>query len=165
MKEFAGNARQRGATLVVGLIMLLLFTLVVASAFSLSSTNLKAVGNMQARDEALAAANIAIERVAESPFTDSPAAESINVNLNGDAVTDYVVEIDMPVCAQVTEVPVTVGGYESGVRSGIVTPPSQWNTLWDITATVTDPVSGASVKVRSGVRVLLTQIQKNAVCS
>lgn len=165
MKEYAVGFHQRGATLVVGLIMLLLFTLVVASAFSLSSTNLKAVGNMQARDEALAAANLAIERVAESPFTDAPNAESINVDLNRDSVTDYVVEIATPVCVQVTEIPVTVGGYESGVRSNITTPPSQWNTLWDITATVTDPVSGASVKVRSGVRVLLSQIQKNAVCS
>ncbi len=165
MNSIYGYGRQNGATLIVGLIMLLLFTLVIASAFTLSSTNLKAVGNMQAREESLAAANVAISRVAESPFTDAPGPESINVDINGDAVTDYTVAIATPVCTQAIEVPVTVTGLESGVRSGIVTPPSQWNTLWDITATVTDPVSGASVKVRTGVRVLLTQIQKNAVCS
>lgn len=157
--------RQRGATLVVGLIMLLLFTLMVASAFTLSSTNLKSVGNMQARDEALAAANIAIARLAESPFTDDPSAESINVDINNDSATDYVVSMAEPVCSEAVEVPATVDGYESGVRSGIVTPDSQWNTVWDIEATVDDPVTGASVTVKTGVRVLLSQIQKNAVCS
>ncbi|MCC6073757.1 PilX N-terminal domain-containing pilus assembly protein [Pseudomonas sp. GCM10022188] len=156
--------RQRGATLVVGLIMLLLFTLLVASAFTLSSTNLKAVGNMQARDEVMAAANIAIARLSESPFTDDPAAESINVDMNNDGAIDYVVSMAEPVCSEAVEVPATVEGLESGVRSGIVTPDSQWNTVWDIEATVDDPVTGASVTVKTGVRVLLSQIQKNAVC-
>ncbi|UUZ64284.1 hypothetical protein LP417_03665 [Polaromonas sp. P1-6] len=38
---------QSGATLVVALIMLTLITLLVVNAFTLSSSNLKAVGNMQ----------------------------------------------------------------------------------------------------------------------
>ena len=42
---------------------------------------------------------------------------------------------------------------------------STWNTVWNLEATVTDPASGASVRVRSGVRVLLTESQKDAVCS
>lgn len=165
MRVIRGYDRQEGATLIVGLIMLLLFTLMISSTFMLSSTNLKAVGNMQSRDEALAAANAAIELLIESPFTNAPAAESINLDMNKDGVTDYTVSIATPVCIQRDEVPVVVSGYESGVRSGIVTPSSQWNTLWDINATVTDPVSGASVKARSGIRVLLSETQKNAVCS
>lgn len=165
MRVLSGYGRQTGATLVVGLIMLLLFTLMVSSTFVLSTTNLKAVGNMQSRDEAVAAANTAIERLIESPFTDDPAAESINIDINSDRATDYVVSIAKPICTEAVEVPAAVDGRESGVRSGIVTPPSQWNTLWDITATVTDAVSGASIKVRSGVRVLLAQAKKNAVCS
>lgn len=165
MNGIWGYGRQQGATLIVGLIMLLLFTLMISSAFMMSSTNLKSVGNMQSRSEALAAANVAIERLIESPFTDSPAAESINVDMNGDSVTDYVVSIAIPVCTQAVEVPATVSGSESGVRSGIITPDSQWNTVWDITATVTDSISAASVKVRSGVRVLISQIKKDSVCS
>jgi hypothetical protein len=40
-----------------------------------------------------------------------------------------------------------------------------WNTDWDIDATVADAASGAAVRVREGVRVLLSQTQKNAVCN
>ncbi|SEI38109.1 hypothetical protein SAMN04244579_00119 [Azotobacter beijerinckii] len=167
MNGLSGYGRQAGVTLVVGLVMLLLFTLMISSTFVLSTTNLKAVGNMQSHDEAQAAANAAVELVIRSPFTNDPAAaaESINMDMNNDGVTDYTVSIATPVCIQKDEVPAVVTGYESGVRAGIVTPNSQWNTLWDISATVTDPVSGASVRVRSGIKVLLSESQKNAVCS
>lgn len=155
---------QRGATLVVGLIMLLLLTLLVGSAFTQSGSSLKSVGNMQARDEAFAAANIAIERVVSSPFTDAPSAESINVDLNNDGVTDYTADMAVPTCISKTEIPAVVEGNESGVRAGVIPPSSQWITVWNLVASVSDPVSGASAKVRSGVRVLLTQSQKNSVC-
>ncbi|MDV7210384.1 hypothetical protein [Azotobacter beijerinckii] len=164
MMVLSGCGRQTGATLVVGLIMLLLLTLMISSTFVLSITNLKAVGNMQSRGEALDAANIAIERLIDSPFTDAPAAEWINVDINNDLVADYIVFIAIPVCAQAVEVPAVVTGYESGVRSGVVTPASQWNTVWDINAEVADSVSGALVTVRSGVRILLPQSKKDSVC-
>ncbi len=56
--------RQQGAALLIGMIMLLLITLTVTAAFNLSSSNLKSVGNLQTRNEAVAAANRAIEEVA-----------------------------------------------------------------------------------------------------
>lgn len=155
---------QRGATLVVGLIMLLLITLVVSSAFTLSGTNLKSVGNMQLRDEAIAAANIAVEQVIGSSFTTAPTAESINVDINNDSATDYVVSIATPVCIRESEVISVVAGQESGLRSTLTTPPSKWNTVWSLDATVSDTASGASAHVRSGVRVLLTQTEKDLVC-
>ena len=55
-------SRQEGATLVVGLIVLVTITLLMVSAFSLSGGNLKAVSNMQYRNEAIAAANMGIEQ-------------------------------------------------------------------------------------------------------
>lgn len=155
---------QHGATLVVGLIMLLLITLVVSSAFTLSGTNLKSVGNMQLRDEAIAAANIATEQVMSSAFTTAPTAESINVDINNDSATDYVVSIATPVCIRESEVVAVITGQESGLRSTLTTPPSKWNTVWSLDATVSDSASGASAHVRSGVRVLLTQTEKNLVC-
>lgn len=155
---------QRGATLIVGLIMLLLLTLVVGSAFTLSGTNLKSVGNMQMRDEAIAAANIAIEQVVGSPFTAAPGAESINVDINNDGATDYTVAIATPICISESEIPAVVTGKESGFRAGVVTPDSQWSTVWAINAQVNDPSSGALATIRSGVRVLLTEAQKNTVC-
>lgn len=54
---------QKGATLLVALIMLVLLTLFAISALNTSTTNLKVVGNMQARTEALNTAQQAVEQV------------------------------------------------------------------------------------------------------
>ena len=164
MTKGASRHEQQGATLVVGLIMLLMLTLLVGSAFTMSGSSLKSVGNMQAREEALAAANIAIEQVVSSPFTDAPTGESVIVDINNDGVTDYTVDMAAPVCISATELPVVAVGKESGVRAGVVTPDSQWSTVWELAANVADPTSGASTRVRSGVRVVLTQAQKQSVC-
>ncbi len=153
------GSAERGATLVVGLIMLLLFTLLVSGAFTLSTVNLKSVGNMQMREEAIAAANTAIEVVVGSPFTTTPTAQSMPVDINNDATDDYTVEVAAPVCIRAV-----ISGAAPKCDVGLVCPSDTWNTVWELRATVTDPASGASSIVRSGVRVLLTESQKNAVC-
>jgi Tfp pilus assembly protein PilX len=159
---------QRGATLIVGLIMLVLITLLVTSAFTLSTSGLKSVGNMQARDEAIAAGNKAIEQVVGSPFTNSPAAETINVDINNDGTTDYVVVFNTPTCVSAAEIPGTTVA-PSSISLGSTFNPSTSNlyeTVWDLDANVTDPNgSGAAVRVHQGVRQLLTQTQITAVCS
>lgn len=151
---------ERGATLVVGLIMLLLFTLLVSGAFTLSTVNLKAVGNMQLRDEALAAANIAIEKVIGSPFTDALGSEEHFIDLNNDDVVDYVVNIATPVCVRAT---VSTAAPKCSVDMPIC-PSDTWDTVWDVRASVENEASGARAVVRSGVRVLLSNTRKNAVC-
>lgn len=174
---------QRGVTLVVGLIMLVLITLMVTTAFTLSNTNLKSVGNMQARDEAIAAANTAIEQVLSSPFTSAPAAESINVDINNDNTADYTVNFAVPVCIRASQAGGGSGGGSGsgGNADGSATGglggnettealkfasgvPPKFNTVWELDATVTDAISGTSVRVRQGVRVLLSQTEKNSVC-
>lgn len=155
-----GYGRQRGATLVVGLIMLLLFTLMVSSAFMMSSTNLKAVGNMQSRNEAIAAANMAINLLVSTSFADSPSAEEVEVDLNDDGTTDYTVSIAEPECVAASEATATA---PSSVTLQSMSD-STWNTVWEVRATVNDPVTGAAAVVRSGVRVLLSQAEKNTVC-
>jgi hypothetical protein len=155
---------QRGVTLIVGLIMLVLLTLVVTSAFTLSTGNLRAIGNMQFRNEAIAAANKAIEQVLGTPFTNDPAAaaESIDVDIDNDGGTDYVVIIAEPVCIRAT---VASPSAPSSLSLGAgMSTASSWNTIWDVVAGVNDTGSGASVQIRQGVRVLLTQSQKSAVC-
>lgn len=157
----AGFSSQRGATLIIGLIMVVLITLIVVNAFTLSSSNLKSVGNMQMRDESIAAANQAIEQVLSSNFTDPPTATSINVDINKDDTNDYVVSVAAPACIRAL-VAASSDGCDSEhpeLCSG-----STWNTEWDIDASVKDVASGASVRVRQGVRVLLTDTQKTAVC-
>lgn len=158
-----GRSAQRGATLIIGLIMIVLITLIVVNAFTLSSSNLKSVGNMQVHDEAVAAANQAIELVVSSSFTDAPVAQSINVDINKDGTTDYVVALDAPTCIRAAAASAAApSDVELGAGLSVA---STWNTDWEISATVTDVASGAVVRVHQGVRVLLSQVQKTAVCT
>lgn len=152
---------QQGVTLFVGMMLLVLITLMVTSAFMLSNTNLRAVGNMQVKDEAIAAANVAIEEVLNSSFTDAPGADTINVDLNNDGMNDYSVAVSKPLCIQAAID--TQGAKSSVVLSGMTI--SSWNTVWDIEAAVNNLKTGSNTTVNAGVRVLLTETQKNAVCS
>ena len=160
--NFSHYKSQRGATLIIGLIMLVTLTLIVSTAFTLSSSNLKSVRNMQLRNEAIAAANLAIEQVISSPFTNSPTAETISVDINNDGTKDYNVAIATPVCMRAS---IASNGQPSSLSLPITMSSSSfWNTLWDIDATATDTSSGTSVHVRSGTRVKLADSQKSLVC-
>lgn len=153
---------QNGATLIVALIMLLMTTLLVVGSFNLSTLNLKAVGNTQVREEALAAANAALEQVISSPFTEDPsgAAEDIDMDINNDGINDYTVSIATPQCARAT-----LSGSVAASSVTLTMPSSTWNTVWEITANVTEASTGTSLTVRSAVRVRLSETQKNLVCS
>ena len=157
---------QRGATLVVGLIMLVLITLVVTAAFMLSTGNLRAVGNMQFRNEAIAAADSATEEALTSLLiggsTVAPPAQDIGVDINHDGSIDYNVHISPPNCIRAS---VAAPGYSSSLSLGqVMTTQAFWNTIWDMKADVNDTQTGANVTIRKGVRVLLTDSQKKAVC-
>jgi hypothetical protein len=147
--------------------MLLLMTVLVASTFTLSSTNLKSVTNTQLRNEAIAAANAAIEQVISSSFTNAPAPESINIDLDNDGATDYTVQLAAPVCVSASVISTTALPPSSITLPASFTSAnsSYFETVWDLDATVTDAASGASVRVHQGVRVLLAQTQYNAVCT
>ena len=156
---------QHGGTLVVGLIMLVLITLLVTSAFTLSNTNLKAVGNMQFRSEAIAAANKAIEQVVDTPFTVSPAAEEILVDVNNDDTPDFNVAIATPTC--VRAIRVVSATISSGTLPVNMTKGGDWMTIWEIDATATGvagATSGTSVRVRSAVRVKRNNNEKLLEC-
>ena len=158
----AGYQMERGATLIMSLILLVLITLIVTTAFTLSSTNLKAVANMQARDEAIAAANKAVEQVFSSNFTVTPVAEAINVDIDNDSTTDYVVNVAMPTCVRATlDTPPTVSSISLGAALSSI---STWNTVWDVEAQVEDQRSGVRTTVNAGIRVTMSQTQKDAVC-
>jgi hypothetical protein len=160
MKKYCSMGSQQGATLVITLVMLLMLMLMVGSAYNLSGTNLKAVGNMQFRNEAIASANIGIERVLSSAFTSAPTAEQLNVDINNDGATDYQVSMAAPVCLSAKQ---TAGSSLCGLQTQSMCS-QDWNTVWELDATVIDAVTGTAVKVRSGVRVQLTDTQKRTVC-
>ena len=159
----AANVGEKGAALIVGLIMLVLITLMLITALNLGTTNFRAVSNMQFRSEAVAAANLAIEQVISTPFTAAPAAESINVDIDNDTDTDYVVAVAEPQCIYAAQA-------SSADPSSLSLPVSMsasstWNTVWDVDATATDDDNlGAVARVRAGVRVLLTEAEKDVVC-
>ena len=90
---------QQGATLFVGLIMLVVLSLFLVSSLNTSTTNLKVVGNMQTKAEALSAAQETIETVISTPtFLSNPAnavptpCGSLNkmcTDLTGDGVPEF----------------------------------------------------------------------------
>ncbi len=153
---------QRGTILAVSMIMLLMLTLMISGTVSLTSSNSVAVNNMQVREEAIASASAVLEQIISSDFTASPAAQDLTIDINNDNTMDYTVSIAEPVCMRATQA--STAALSSASLSAMSSQ-GTWNTLWELTATVSDVVTGASAKVRAGVRVMLSQAEKNAVCS
>lgn len=152
---------QRGTALVVSLIMLTLITILVITALNLGSANFRAVSNTQFRDEAIAAANLAIQSRIGSTFTDVPAPTIDSVDIDFDGTPDYNVEVT-PTC-------ISASIAETADPSSASLPPtmslaSTWNTVWDIAAEVTNDTTGASLVVHAGTRVLLGQTDKDIAC-
>jgi Tfp pilus assembly protein PilX len=178
------NARrtQRGATLIVATIFLILMALFAATAFKTSTNNLRMIGNMQVRQEGIAVAQKAIEQTISSTlFTTSPttvAATPVTVDIDGDGVTDYTAMMNpQPACyrtkvIKASELNLAKAGDISCIKSskveqgGIDLPDSAAgagdsmcsNSEWSIGARVADARSGAVVTVNQGVamRVLAT---------
>lgn len=100
-------SRQRGASLFIGLVMLLVLTLATVVAFSLSKGSLQIVGNMQHRNEVLSAANSAAEEaMSSSRLYTTPGSVLLNpcngvlnqrcYDVNGDGINDVTVNIMGP---------------------------------------------------------------------
>jgi hypothetical protein len=153
MTEHTFRHPNRGAALVVGLVMLALITLLLVTALNLGTTSFRSVGNMQYRDEAIAAANKALEQVIGSDFTTAPAEDEIAVDIDNDGTDDYLVDVAEPQCVAAT------GANEPGV--------GPWQTIWDLDTTVTGSgnTGAAAARVHAGVRVLLSDAEKDAVCA
>ena len=156
--------RERGTALVISLIMLVLITLLVMTALNLASSNFRSVSNTQFRDEAISAANVAIQQVIGSNFIEVTEAQDLDIDLDNDDTVDYVVTVARPTCiyADVAD----VADPSSLSLPVTMTASSTWNTVWDLDATVAPEgnAGGASVRVHSGVRMLLTQAQRDAHC-
>ena len=92
---------QRGATLLVGLILLLVMTMLALSAFNGSTVQLRVIGNSQTHQESIAAAMLALQKTLSSPNfmlnTAAVASTPVLVDVNQDGVADYTVAVS-PAC-------------------------------------------------------------------
>lgn len=176
---------QRGFTLVVGLVMLVLMTIVAMVAFNMGKGSLQVVDNMQQRNQAQAAAQYSLDQaISGLAFSDTPStvfannqncpsgvvvgpgtnSNGICIDVNGDGKT--VVRVGMspqPRC--ISSAPVALAQLDltkqedqscviagGNVSLGKVTTGSNcYNTLWDVNAVASEPVSEAQVQVSEGV--------------
>lgn len=149
----SGNVlqRQRGSTLLVGLIMMVLLTLVAVSAINSTTAGVQMVGNAQFREEAVAAGQRAIENVISTgSFRTTPPPPQI-IKVNG--VADYTVTFEPPPqCVSFKPVDPTDSATPTECASSIGDI-CFW-TLWDIRAVVTAADTGASVAIHQGIRTI-----------
>jgi Tfp pilus assembly protein PilX len=180
---------QRGATLLVGLILLVLLTLFAITALNTGTANLKIVGNMQARNEAQAAAQDAIETVISSPlFTSDPANAVVNPcgaantlcsGQNPDGSWEYTTQITPnPTCVAVTPIMESQLNFANADDVGCTQQQSQLfgivgatngqslcaNTVWEITAQTTGASTGATVTVTQGIGVRISTDEMATSC-
>jgi Tfp pilus assembly protein PilE len=140
---------QKGAVLLVALIMLVVFTLLALSGVNSSTASLRIAGNMQAQTEVSAAAQRALEQVLDqaSNFqyaSDSPPpSQVITVSSGG---IDY----------QVTVVLQCLGAQPMAGYSASFAASAPSESFWDVRATALDPRSGATQAAHQGVRVTLS---------
>ena len=174
--------RQRGATLVIGLIMLVLLTLLGMSAFNTGTAYFKVIGNMQYQAEAGSAAQSALDQVLShgAYFTDpSTAPTSIGVDINGDGNADYTVALTQPcLLATVTVMTSelsdtnaddlkckgTAGGKNAGVMGlgGSGSASECARVTWRVTATVNDSFTRASAQITEGTTVRMDRTLADA---
>lgn len=180
MKISARRLPQRGFTLVMTLIFLVIFMLFAISMVGSSMINTKVAANQQYRLEADSVAQQGIEQVISQPFIRVPitTTTSVPVDVNGDGTADFTAQVAPPTCLDSKVIPnaslpvgdackvpnnpngnLTLPGPASSVSPPPAAPSMCSATQWDIQSTVTDPSNtsvavtvhqGASVQVPIG---------------
>ena len=171
---FANKNKQQGATLLVGMVMLVVLTLLVVFSLRSGNTNLRIAGNMQSQAEAAAATQQVIEQVLENlslPATDISLVNAQTIVVaNGNS--NYTVQVETMANKCIFTAPVLNSQLDpskandtpcfasvdndAAVTSGgtLTTQPPSCNTQqWEIAAEATDSVSGAKVAQVQGVTV------------
>jgi hypothetical protein len=168
---------ERGASLLVSMIMLIVLTLMVVFAIRSGNTNLRIAGNAQSQAEAGLATQEAIEQVIEQvDAVDDPSiikAQSLSVSTG--AVTYTVAVSPMTNC--LVEVPVLNDSLDPANKNDIAcfgtadedkaikadgsltTKPSECKTQqWEVAAGVTDGPSGAKVSQVQGISIRVPSV-------
>lgn len=174
MRQTRSRATQGGVALIIGLVILIIMTLATLSAVNMSTSNVKATANMQFRDAAFAAANVAIEQVVSTSFSNTPAEVTVNVDMQQYGGADYVVVVPEPYCnswstpnssdldpTDPADLPCFSGSRLTGVGGG--TSSFCADTLWEVRAPVTDAQTGAVLTVNQGIKTRMSvDLARNA---
>jgi len=155
-----GAARQRGAALFFALIILGLMTLLAVSAYNVSSVNLKIVSNVQARQEATAAADHAAQQVIGTPdfaLSPPPYTTSADLDVNNDGNADYTAAV-AATCLTYRPYPAPgqVLDPEDKCASSALAGTFCNQTLWDLESHAV-PASGTAYRGNSGTDVTVHQ--------
>ena len=175
--NFRTKNQQKGATLLIGMIMMVVLTLLVVFGIRSGNTNLRIAGNMQSQVEAGAATQQVIEQVIEQIKVTEDlsliAAQSIPVSMSNVTYTVAVAPLtkclmDIPVLNSALNPAIAndVACFESpdedkAVKAdgSLTTKPSACKTQqWDIEAGVTDGTSGTKVSQVQGISIRVPSI-------
>lgn len=168
------RARQRGISLIVGLIMLVLITLLVVTSFNISSSHLRVVNNVQIQTELEAAANAAVERtISTTAFANSAgytATEAISqFEASSSGTTAQKTAVSVAVTAACEKARILSNKEANTVSKNCIWDPDSGgtftedkssagneslcaNALWDVRATATAPQDNrATMEIHQGV--------------
>jgi Tfp pilus assembly protein PilX len=174
----APRRRQQGLTLFVGLIMLLVLTIVAVAGYTAGRSGLQVVGNLQQRNAALAAAQGTIqEAISTTRLFTTPTAVLANpcngvantrcVDVNGDGTDDVTVTLAPPACIKSQIATLTLpqdAGCVKGIDPDGNIVSGCTDTMWNVRAVATDPVTQAKVVVTQGVAVRMLTTDAMANC-
>jgi Tfp pilus assembly protein PilX len=183
-------ARQRGMTLLVALIMLVLMTLFAVSNFKMGNSSLQIVGNMQQRAQAASAAQSTIEEVISSTqFTTTPAAALSSpcggtantrcFGVNGASTNDITVTLTpAPACISSQTIQNATLDLSNPNDAGCSTGVSQSfgimgaasgaslcaNSMWEVSAVAVDSVTKARASAVQGITVRVASESLATTC-
>jgi hypothetical protein len=179
---------QRGAALFVVMVLLLTMLWFALSAFRIGGQGLQIVGNVQAEQQASAAAQRAIDQtISSNLFTKDPvavAAAPIPTDIDGDGSADFTAQLDpVPKCYRVR--PIKTMELDVGKASDRVCLQSSGgtgnlfdvpgapvgagdslcaHTEWNVGARVSDAVTRTNVSVSQGVAIRVEKANANNYC-
>lgn len=179
---------QQGSALVISIFFLLLLATLALTGLRASTTNVQIVGNMQARQEVTAAAQMLLEQTLSSDeFASNPqgvyAAARVDSDYNGDGVSDAVAVLaQAPVCLRARSValvdldpsnPQDAPCFASaaltnpGLLPGSGGPAGSLcaDTEWHLRVRSTDAQTGASITLNQGVTLRTAVVGLNTVCN
>jgi type IV pilus assembly protein PilX len=140
MKSMLIPARERGAALVVGLLLLLVLTVLAISGMNTATVELQMAGNMQYSQNAFQAAEIGLERAIEAGgFDTSTTATVVDTPISG--ADQYRSATNFEIKNGITPVP--SGGYSIGAGTGF----SAYH--FDVTSTGTSARNARAVNTQS----------------